>query len=242
MENVSLWVAFVAGLFSFISPCILPLVPGYISFLSGSSLEELQDPSKEKKVVRHAGVASIFFVLGFSLVFMALGASASFVGKALAEHIGILTKVAGVIIILLGLHLTGILKIGWLYKQKHITVQTTKVGYLKAFLIGLAFAFGWSPCVGPILGGILALAATQDTLTRGILLLGAYSLGVGIPFIITGFAVGAFMKFFEKFRSFIKIGSIVAGVFLIAIGILIFTNNLELLLDFVPESFYKMAK
>ncbi len=242
MEQVSFGVAFLAGVLSFLSPCILPLVPGYISFLSGISLEELRQGGAPKSAVKKAGFTSIFFVLGFSLVFVALGASASFIGKLLIDHIHIFTKIAGVVIVLLGLHLLGVLRVGWLNYQKQLKVKNFSPGYFGAFIIGLAFAFGWTPCVGPILAGILALAATQETVVKGMLLLLVYSLGLGIPFVVTGFAVGVFMKFFERYRKFIRWGEIIAGLFLIAVGVLIFTDNLGVLLQYMPQSFYKFAK
>lgn len=242
MDQVSIGIAFVAGFLSFLSPCILPLVPGYISFLSGVSLEELKTGSVEKKVVMKAGLTSIFFVMGFSVVFIALGASASFVGKFLMAHIGILSKVAGVLIVILGLHLTGILNVGWLNYHRQVKVKNMSPGFFGAFVIGLAFAFGWTPCVGPILAGILTLAATQNTLLRGMYLLASYSLGLGIPFVITGFAVGFFMKFFEKYKRFIRWGEIISGIFLIVIGVLIFFGSLDVLIKLIPESFWEFSR
>jgi cytochrome c-type biogenesis protein len=242
MDNVSFGIAFIAGILSFLSPCVLPLVPGYISFLSGVSLEELSQGAQHKKVLLKAGSVSIFFVLGFSIIFTALGASASFIGKLLAEYLHILAKVAGIIIIILGLHLAGVSKIGWLNYQKKLEVKRSSPGLVTAFFIGMAFGFGWTPCIGPILAGILAIAATQETLLRGVLLLLVYSLGLGIPFIITGFAIGAFMRFFERYKKFIRAGEVIAGVFLVAIGSLMFFGNLGVLLKFVPESFYNFAK
>jgi cytochrome c-type biogenesis protein len=242
MEQVSIGVAFIAGILSFLSPCVLPLVPAYISFLSGVSLEELKEGAGHKKVLKKAGLVSVFFVLGFSAVFIALGASASFIGKLLVDYINIFTKIAGIAIIVLGLHLLGVFNIGLLNYQKRISVKSYTPSFLGAFLIGLAFAFGWTPCVGPILAGILALAAAQKTLLKGVLLLAVYSLGLGIPFIITGFGVGIFMRVFEKYKRFIKWGEIIAGVLLIAVGILIFFNNLGVLLRFVPPALYNFVK
>lgn len=241
MAHVSIGAAFIAGILSFLSPCVLPLVPGYISFLSGLSLEELKQGKDRKKTAKLAGLVSVCFVLGFSVVFIALGASAAFIGKFLIKYAGILTKAAGVIIIILGLHLTGLFKIKQLNYQRQLKIKGLSPGPFSAFLIGLAFAFGWTPCVGPILAGILALAASQNTLLRGVLLLSAYSLGIGIPFIITGFAMVIFMRFFEKYKAFIKFGEIAAGILLIIIGALIFSNNLVWLIQFIPESMYKFA-
>lgn len=243
MSNVSIGVAFIAGLLSFLSPCVLPLIPGYISFLSGVSLEELRQGGVDrKKTIKKAALASIFFVLGFSVVFISLGASASFVGKFLSAHLRVFSRIAGILIIILGLHLLGILKISWLNINRSLKIKRFNPGPLGAFLIGLAFAFGWTPCIGPILAGILTLAATQETVVKGMLLLAVYSMGLGIPFILTGLSVGIFMRFLQAFKRFIRWGEVVAGILLTAVGVLIFSNNLTMLLRFVPDFFYKFAK
>lgn len=241
-STISFGVAFAAGVLSFLSPCVLPLIPGYISFLSGVSLEELKKGEGKRRSAVKAGVASIFFVIGFSVIFVALGASASFLGKLLNQYMAVFTKIAGALIAILGLHLTGIFSIGFLNYQKGFKIKGFTPGPFSAFLVGMAFGFGWTPCVGPLLAGILALAATQETMLRGILLLLAYSLGIGIPFIATGFAVGIFMRFLERYRKFIRWGEVIAGVFLVIIGILMFMGNLGVLLKFVPPVFYEFAK
>jgi len=241
MGNISIGVAFVGGILSFLSPCILPLIPGYISFLSGLSLEELQSGAQRRKIIKKAGLVSIFFVIGFSAVFISLGASASFVGKFLSAHLKILTKIAGMLIVILGLHLLGVLNVGWLNVERRLKVKRHSGGLFGAFLIGLAFAFGWTPCIGPILAGILALAATQKTVVKGMFLLTIYSLGLGIPFIITGFSIGIFMRFFERYKRFVRFGEIFAGVLLMTIGALIFFDNLTVILRFVPSFFYKFS-
>jgi cytochrome c-type biogenesis protein len=240
--NISFGLAFAAGVLSFLSPCVLPLIPGYISFLSGVSLEELKKGAGRKGSAVKAGTASIFFVIGFSIVFVALGASATFVGKLLNQYMSVFTKVAGAMIAILGLHLTGVFNIGFLNYQKGLKIKGFTPGPFSALFIGMAFGFGWTPCVGPLLAGILALAATQETMLKGIALLLAYSLGIGIPFVATGFAVGIFMKFLEKYRKFIRWGEVIAGVFLVIIGTLMFLGNLQVLLKFVPPVFYKFAK
>src|SRR3989338_3180534 len=242
MNNISIGIAFIGGILSFLSPCVLPLIPGYISFLSGLSLEELRGGAERSKVIRKAGLTSIFFVMGFSVVFISLGASASFIGRLLSTHAKFFTKIAGLAIVILGLHLTGILNIGRLNVERRLRVKRFSPGILGAFLIGLAFAFGWTPCIGPILAGILTLAATQKTVLKGMLLLTVYSAGLGIPFIITGFSVGLFTQFFQRYKRLIRWGEIAAGLLLIAVGALIFTNNLTTLLRFVPDFFYKFAK
>lgn len=242
MNQISIGVAFIAGLLSFLSPCVLPLIPGYISFLSGLSLEELRGGAERSKVLRKAGLTSIFFVIGFSVIFISLGASASFIGRLMATHVKFLTKIAGVIIVILGLHLTGVLNIGRLNVERRLRVKQFSPGVLGAFLIGLAFAFGWTPCIGPILAGILTLAATQETVIKGMFLLAVYSMGLGIPFIITGFSIGIFMRFFERYKRLVRCGEIVAGVLLMTIGILIFFDNLTVVLRFIPSFFYRFAK
>jgi cytochrome c-type biogenesis protein len=242
MNQVSIGIAFFAGVLSFLSPCVLPLIPGYISFLSGLSLEELQQGIQRRKIIKKAGLTAVFFVMGFSVVFVSLGASASFIGKFLTSHLKILTKVAGIIIVILGLHLLGILKVGWLNVERRLKVKRHSGGLFGAFLIGLAFAFGWTPCIGPILAGILTLAAAQKTVAKGMLLLTVYSAGLGVPFIIAGFSVGLFIHFFQGYKRFIRWGEIIAGILLIAIGVLIFTNNLTVLLRFVPSFFNQFVK
>ncbi len=226
MNELSLWVAFTAGILSFLSPCVLPLVPGYISFISGVSLEDLRGNVSAGELVRHSGLMSIVFVLGFSSVFVALGATATSLGSLMGEHIRILTRIAGVIVVLFGLHLVGLLKVSFLHRHKKMDVTGTKRGVFGAFFVGLAFAFGWTPCIGPILGSMIALAATEETVKRGTILLAFYSLGIGIPFILAGFAIGGFTKFFEKYKKFLKWGQIASGMILIVLGGLIFFDNL----------------
>ncbi len=242
MENINIGIAFIAGLFSFLSPCVLPLVPGYISFISGVDLEEFKERDDCRRVILHSGIKSIFFVFGFSLVFILLGASATVAGKFLEAYRPVLSKIAGVVIVFLGLHLIGLLKLKFLYFHKKIDVKRSSPGIFTAFFVGLAFAFGWSPCIGPILAGILAVASQQDTMMKGIILLSVYSLGLGIPFILSGFLIGYFMHFFNKYKRFIRIGEIVSGGILVLVGVLIFSNNLSMLLGYVPEFFYEFLK
>ena len=233
--TVGFGAAFLGGLVSFLSPCVLPLVPGYVSFMSGLTLEELSSGGDDKTRLRHAGWESLCFVAGFSLVFTLLGATATSIGRALAEHAAIVSKVAGAVVILFGLHMTGLLPIKWLYYQKRADTAAFKAGYVGSFFMGLAFAFGWTPCIGPILSGILALAATRETVAQGMSLLFVYSLGLGIPFILTGFAVTRFMRFFLRYKKHIRTGEIVAGALLVAIGLLIFLDKLSWLNRFTPK-------
>jgi cytochrome c-type biogenesis protein len=234
-DTIGYSASFAAGLVSFLSPCVLPLVPGYVSFMSGLSLEELARDAAPGQVLRHAGWESLFFVLGFSTVFTALGASASEVGAFLTSHLPVVTKLAGTVIIVFGVHMTGLITIPILYTHKRADAGAFKHGYAGSFLMGLAFACGWTPCIGPILSGILALAATRETVGAGMRLLFVYSMGLGLPFIATGFAVGGFMRFFGRYKKHIRRGEIAAGALLIAIGVLIFTDRLTWLMRFFPQ-------
>ncbi|UPT73834.1 MAG: cytochrome c biogenesis protein CcdA [Elusimicrobiota bacterium] len=199
--SVGYGAAFLGGLLSFLSPCVLPLVPGYVSFMSGLTIDELAHGAGEKAAARHAGWESLFFVAGFTVVFTALGATATAAGRLLAEHAAVVSKLAGAVVLAFGLHMTGLLPIKWLYYQKRADVAAFKPGYAGSFLMGLAFAFGWTPCIGPVLGTILSLAATRETVGQGVALLLTYSLGLGIPFVLTAFAIGRFLKAFAKYKS-----------------------------------------
>jgi cytochrome c-type biogenesis protein len=237
MENVSLLAAFVAGVLSFISPCVLPLIPGYLSFISGSTLDELRGGSEAAAssgaTRRRALVASVAFVMGFSLVFIALGASASAIGQFIMERLTILGQIAGVIIILFGLHTMGLLKIGWLYAEKRMHTQRKPAGPFGAFLVGIAFAFGWTPCIGPILAAILAIAAAQETIGQGVQLLAVYSLGLGIPFIATSLAINKFFTAFARIRRHYHTIEMVSGALLVVIGVLIFTNRFTIIAQYL---------
>lgn len=233
-ETVGYGAALVGGLVSFLSPCVLPLVPGYISFMTGLTLEELSADGDDRTRMRHAGWESLCFVAGFSLIFTLLGATATTIGRGLAEHAVLVSRIAGTVVILFGLHMTGLMPIKWLYYQKRADTAAFKAGYVGSFFMGLAFAFGWTPCIGPTLGTFLALAATRETVGQGMSLLLVYSLGLGIPFVLTGFAVSRFMRFFARYKRHIRTGEIVAGVLLLAVGVLIFLGKLSWLNRFAP--------
>jgi cytochrome c-type biogenesis protein len=237
IDTIGYGASFAAGLVSFLSPCVLPLVPGYVSFMSGLSLEELSRDAAPGQVARHAGWESLFFVLGFALIFTALGASASAAGAFLTAHIRLIARIAGAVIIVFGVHMTGLITIPILYTHKRADIGAFKPGYAGSFLMGLAFACGWTPCIGPILSGILALAATRATVGAGMRLLFVYSLGLGLPFILTGFAVAQFMRFFGRFKKYIRAGEVFAGALLIGIGVLIFADRLTWLTRFLPQNF-----
>jgi len=217
-----LFIALGAGLISFLSPCVLPLIPGYISFISGQSLNELIESKKVNLI------PLILFSLGFSFVFISFGAAASALGKILLQNSNYLRIVAGTIIVIFSLQLLGIINIGFLnYEKKYYTKKSTKP--LFVFVVGMAFGFGWTPCIGPILGSILALASTEENISRGILLLSFYSLGLAIPFILSGFLIQKFLLFSKNFKKNINIVLKSGGTILLITGVLILTNQLQVL-------------
>jgi cytochrome c-type biogenesis protein len=244
MENVSLLGAFIAGVFSFISPCVLPLIPGYLSFISGVSLEEMRgapavagvgnsavavDVGMTAAAKRQVIITSLFFILGFSLVFVSLGASATYLGQFLMERLTLFGKIAGVLLIIFGLHTMGVFKIGFLLQEKRAQVSTKPAGMLGAMIVGISFAFGWTPCIGPILSAILLVAAQQESVGQGILLLSIYSLGLAIPFLLTALAINQFFIAFKKIRRYYHAIEIVSGLLMIVIGVLIFTNRFTII-------------
>src|SRR3990170_408376 len=225
MESVSLVAAFAGGVLSFISPCVLPLVPGYLSFISGVTLEEWRGEGARPASSRlRVFVASLAFVLGFSVVFVSLGASASVVGQWVGENLRLLGKVGGAIIVLFGLHTMGLLKIKWLYQEKRVQTQSKPAGPMGAFLVGLAFAFGWTPCIGPILAAILAIAGTEDSVAHGALLLAAYSAGLGIPFLLAAFAMKPAVALLKRMRSHFAMVEKAMAVLLVLTGIAFLTG------------------
>jgi|SRR5215470_3949092 len=208
--------AFVAGLISFLSPCVLPLVPGYVSLISGVGVEELK--SQEASLLRRVMFNSMMFIIGFSIVFITLGALSTGIGQALAMYKSKLAVVAGIIIIVFGLHLTGVFQIKTLLADKRLHGLKGGSTPWGAFVIGFAFAFGWTPCVGPILAVILGFAAEQDSVTKGIILLAIYSLGLAVPFLLTSLGIERFLKFYSRFRSHMQAVEVVSGVLLILLG------------------------
>ena len=216
--DVTYVAALLAGLLSFLSPCVLPLVPPYLVYLAGSSLERLEANETERRVRRETTLAALLFVAGFSTVFVALGASATGIGALLHFYSHELAIIAGIAIIVTGLHFLGLTPIGWLSRQIKLEVKKP-VGLWGAYLMGLAFAFGWTPCIGPILAAILAIAASKATLEKGAALLATYSLGLGLPFIVAAFAVEPFAAFLSGFRAYLKHMERVMGTLLVLTGI-----------------------
>ena len=241
-QSVSLFGAFAAGILSFVSPCVLPIVPGYLSFISGANLSQLKGNEVPEGLARRVAITSLFFVLGFSTVFVALGAAATLVGYYLQQYKRTLGMAGGVVIILLGLHTAGILPIKWLLYEKRADVKSRPLGLLGAYVVGLAFAFGWTPCIGPILGAILLYASQQDTVVQGVLLLSAYSLGLGIPFIASGLAINGFFAAFSRLRKHMKAVEYLAGALLVGVGLLLVTDRLTLLAQYFSKLFPSLAK
>lgn len=219
--------AFLAGIISFLSPCVLPLVPGYVSLISGTSAAAAENP--QKRLLGRVMLNSLMFVLGFSIVFISLGAAATSVGQFMAEYRREFTYLAGIVIIVFGLHLTGLLKIKWLYADKRMhNVQGSSSAW-GSFAVGFAFAFGWTPCIGPILSTILFAAASEGTVMKGVLLLAIYSAGLAVPFLLTSLGIDRFLAFYTKFRRHLHTVEVISGVLLIAIGLLVLTRKLTIL-------------
>ena len=227
MDNVSFLTAFAAGLISFLSPCVLPLVPGYISIISGFSLDQLKDEQQKSTLRRTLLINSVMFIIGFSITFMAEGASASWIGQVVALRMRLLYRLAGLIIIVFGVHLLGIVKINFLYRDKRFHNIEKPRGVVGALVLGLAFAFGWTPCIGPILAGILTMASTKETVGAGVAMLAVYSMGLGIPFLLTSLGVNQFLAFYGRFKRHFRAVEMASGALVIAVGVLILTNNLS---------------
>ena len=217
--------AFSAGLLSFLSPCVLPLVPAYISYLTGSSIEELKD-DKAKLFTLYK---SFGFVLGFSIIFILMGVSITSLGKLLITHKDLFRKVGGTLIVVFGLHTLGVFKIKLFYREKRFLLFDKVKGPFSSVIMGMAFAAGWTPCIGPILSSILIYATSMNSIGKGVLLLVMYSLGLAVPFILTAMAIGSFTKQFRKFSKYLPIISTISGVLMIIMGVMIFTNKLAIL-------------
>lgn len=236
-QSVTLLVAFTAGLLSFLSPCVLPLVPSYLTFITGLGLEDVS------RARRTAVVHASLFVLGFSLIFIALGATATLLGQLLLTYRTWITRAGGVLIILLGLWMTGALRVDALQRERRVHLSDKPLGYLGTVLVGIAFGAGWTPCLGPTLGAILAIAGVQAELGRGIALLTAYSAGLAVPFLVAAFALERFFTFFERFRSRLGLVNRIAGVLLIVVGVLMLTGWFQTLAGWLqgmtPEFLYE---
>jgi cytochrome c-type biogenesis protein len=229
MRNISMLVAFSAGIFSFLSPCVLPLFPSYLSFITGMSVDQLQEATgrgvERWRVMSH----SLAFIAGFSMVFIGMGASFSALGQLLIERRDLIRQIGGGLIVLFGLYIAGLLPLRWLGRYKQVQLRSKPAGLLGSWVVGVTFAIGWTPCVGPILGSILSLAGTAETVSTGVALLGAYSAGLAVPFFLSSLALGGFLVAFRRFRPWVPVVERAAGVLLVVVGVLVATNYFTVL-------------
>lgn len=229
--EVGIAIAFTAGIFSFLSPCVLPLVPSYLTFVTGMSLEDLQEGVNRKATFMH----SMLFVVGFSTIFILLGASASFLGQFLRQYELLIARIGGVIIIVLGLHLAGVFRLTPLMREKRVHLADKPAGYLGTLGVGMAFGAGWTPCIGPILGAILTYGMTQETMWAGVGLLSVYSLGLAVPFLVASLALDWFLQTFKRFRRWIPVVEKASGVLLIFLGVLLLTGQFTVLASYLTR-------
>jgi cytochrome c-type biogenesis protein len=238
INEISILMAFTAGLISFLSPCVLPLIPGYISFISGVPLSDVKRPDAKAAFLDrdHRGILlySVFFIFGFTAIFIILGATATWIGSLISGKLGFFTKLAGLIIIFFGLIKLGLVRSLLFLKEFRIPFQNIRVGYVGSMILGAAFAFGWTPCVGPVLGGILTFAGTLDQVNQGIWLLLVYSAGLGVPFFLTALGIHRFFKLFNRIKKHLGLIEKITGLVLVAMGVLIFTNALSRLPAYLP--------
>ncbi|WP_420413619.1 cytochrome c biogenesis CcdA family protein [Roseibium sp.] len=242
MLEVSLGAAFLAGLLSFVSPCVLPIVPPYLCYLAGVSVDELKGETATSDTGRRIILAAIAFVLGFSVVFVALGATASVIGQSIARYYDVLSYIAGTIIIVMGLHFLGVFRIGLLFREARVHVESKPAGLIGAFIMGLAFAFGWTPCVGPVLAAILFVAGSSDTIWSGAGLLAIYALGLGLPFILAAAFASRFLDWASRFRKHMGLIEKIMGGLLVLTGILFITGQMSAIAFWLLETFPVFSK
>lgn len=235
MKDVSFTLAFAAGVLSFLSPCVLPLVPAYVSFITGISLDELRHSQGISKTIIRTMPNTIAFVLGFSTIFVSLGASSSFLGSLLMQYQDYLRIGGGILTIIFGLFIAGVLKLDFFMREKRLHISKGPAGYIGAFLIGISFAAGWTPCIGPILGTILIYTSTHASAAYGLKLLSVYSLGLAIPFVLSTLAINVFFTYTRKIHKFMRAVMILSGLILIAFGIMLLTNKMGQLSALFPD-------
>ena len=240
--DVSAGGAFVAGLLSFASPCVLPLVPPYLAYIGGVSIEQLREEDGAAPARLRVLLAALCFVAGFSTVFVALGATATWIGQAVSAYLGVLGYLAGALITLMGLHFLHVIRIPFMDRTARVGVAQKPAGLFGAYVIGLAFGFGWSPCVGPVLAAILLMAGAQDSAGEGARLLLIYSLGIGVPFLVAAGFAGAFMRWSARFRSRLALVEKAMGAFLVLAGVLIFTGQMPTIANWLIEAFPALGK
>ncbi len=235
MKDVSLPLAFLAGVFSFLSPCVLPLVPSYVSFITGVTFEDLTAGADRKRIRNLTIANSLCFIFGFSAVFMALGASSSAIGKALFEYQEWIRIIGGILIIIFGLFVAGFLKLDFLTREKKLHLGGKPMGYIGTALVGMTFAAGWTPCIGPILGTILLYASTQGSALYGLKLLAVYSLGLALPFFISSLAINSFLSYSRRLMKYMRVVMAGSGILLILFGLMLLTNRVRELASLIPD-------
>jgi cytochrome c-type biogenesis protein len=235
--DIGFGAAFLAGLLSFVSPCVLPIVPPYLAYLAGVSFSDLQSAEMERERARRIIISAVAFVLGFSTVFVALGATASFVGQAIAQYFDMLSIIAGIIIVIMGLHFLGVFRIALLYREARVDVRKKPAGVVGAYVMGLAFAFGWTPCVGPVLAAILFIAGSEDTALRGAGLLAVYSLGIGLPFLLAAVFASRFIGWANRFKRHMGTVEKAMGALLVLTGILFITGQMSRIAQWLLDTF-----
>ena len=226
MEDMSLWVAFAGGTVSFASPCVLPLMPGYLGYITGVTIEEAETFSR-RAYMTHTMIHSLIFGAGFTAVFVAMGLTATSIGGFLFDHLPFLQRLAGALLVFFGLQMTGLLRLAWFFKERRFDVRKREAGIIRSFLLGLAFGFGWTPCIGPVLGGVLTMAASQANILSGGVLLLAYSAGLGIPFLATAFILTFSVSFASRAGKFLHYLHITAGVIMLAMGVLLLSGRFQ---------------
>ena len=241
--DISYGGAFIAGLLSFLSPCVLPLVPPYLCYLGGMTVEQLAEEQAAKTAAsRRVFWAALAFVLGFSTVFVALGATATVIGQFVAQYLDVLAKIAGAVIIVLGLHFLGVFRIALLFREARFHIESKPAGLAGAYVVGLAFAFGWTPCVGPVLAAVLFVAGSEETIWRGTSLLAIYSAGLGVPFLAAAFAAGPFLNLMRRFRGGVVVVERVLGAALVVTGILFITGSMSEIAFWILDTFPNLGK
>ncbi len=239
---MNLFIAFGAGLASFLSPCVLPLIPSYLSYITGLSVEELSRDASARKSLRQVSLHAILFIVGFSAVFMILGASASALGKLFLQYQTGVRRAGGVLILFLGAYLAGFLKVGFLSREKKLSLPNHPTGWFGSFFVGAIFAFGWTPCVGPILGSILVLAGASQSLREGLLYLSVYSLGLGLPFFLSALAMNGFLSSFQRIKRYLHGIEVTSGLLLMAIGVALVTNTFVRLTYFLNQALSPLVR
>jgi len=239
VKDISYPLAFLSGIFSFLSPCVLPLIPSYVSFITGISFEELTGKVDKKKIRYLTITNSVAFIAGFSAVFVALGASSSAIGSLLFNYIDLIRIIGGILVIILGLFIAGFLKLDFLMKDKKLHIAGKPSGYIGTFFVGMTFAAGWSPCIGPILGTILLYAGSKGSAFYGLKLLAAYSLGLAVPFFLSALALNNFLSYSKKLIRYMRVIMIISGLILIVFGIMLLTNQIRNLAVLFPDSIIK---